>query len=426
MTKVVTSIVSGVAHSCALFAGGQIKCWGSNEAGQLGLGDTSNRGRKPEEMGEALPFVDLGSGSRAVQLSLGARYSCALLDSGRVKCWGSNERGVLGLEDTKNRGDAPGQMGDNLPAIDLGSSAKAIAVSAGFDHACVVLEGGQAKCWGGNVGGELGLEDDTDRGQSPQSMGDHLPPINLGTGQDVVAISAGDLHTCALLASGQAKCWGLGNHGELGRGDGVIFVGNHPGDMGDHLPTVDLGTGAKIIEIRAGAARSCALLGGGKLKCWGLNDRGALGLGDQEDRGDGPGEMGDQLPAVDLGTGAQFKQFASGGSHSCALLDSTHAKCWGDNGREQLGQDSFLSRNSVGDAPGQMGDALPAIDFFSSPPRQIMMLSAGTGFSCALLDFGEIRCWGFNQQGEVGAGTAEDMVDEFESGLHVDLGQISP
>jgi alpha-tubulin suppressor-like RCC1 family protein len=55
-----------------------------------------------------------------------------------------------------------------------------------------------------------------------------------------------------------------------------------------------------------------------------------------------------------------------------------------------------------------------------------MMLSAGTGFSCALLDFGEIRCWGFNQQGEVGAGTAEDMVDEFESGLHVDLGQISP
>jgi len=99
-----------------------VKCWGSNYSGQLGLGDTNNRGDGPGEMGDNLPAVDLGTGRTATAISCKNSYCCALLDNKSVKCWGYNGSGQLGLGDTNNRGDASGEMGDNLPAVDLGSN----------------------------------------------------------------------------------------------------------------------------------------------------------------------------------------------------------------------------------------------------------------------------------------------------------------
>jgi alpha-tubulin suppressor-like RCC1 family protein len=70
--------------------------------------------------------------------------------------------------------------------------------------------------------------------------------------------------------------------------------------MGALLPAVDLGAGHRIVGIQVGTNASCAILNKGRLKCWGQNDYGALGLGHTRDIGDGPGEMGDALPFIEL------------------------------------------------------------------------------------------------------------------------------
>ncbi|CAN5923064.1 hypothetical protein BH11MYX4_BH11MYX4_18240 [soil metagenome] len=109
-------VALGPSHTCAILDGGRVKCWGSNSAGQLGLGDDADRGDGPGEMGAALPQVDLGMGRTAVELALISRATCALLDDGTVKCWGNMLR-VTGLDDFL--GDAPGEMGNTLMALPL-------------------------------------------------------------------------------------------------------------------------------------------------------------------------------------------------------------------------------------------------------------------------------------------------------------------
>lgn len=117
LQRYVRPTLNNSGHTCVLFSNGAVKCFGSNKYGQLGLGDTLDRGDEPGEMGDSLPFVDLGENVRAVQIALGRFHTCVLLDSFEVKCFGKNMHGQLGLGDRHSRGIAPGQMGDGLPAI---------------------------------------------------------------------------------------------------------------------------------------------------------------------------------------------------------------------------------------------------------------------------------------------------------------------
>ena len=235
-------------------------------------------------------------------ISLCGSYACALLDDKSVKCWGGNWNGQLGLGDTNHRGDAFGEMGDNLPAVDLGTGRTATAFSCDYSTACALLDDKSVKCWGSNWNGQLGLGDKYSRGGALLEMGDNLPAVDLGTGRTAMAISMGGGYTCALLDNKSVKCWGNNYSGQLGLGD-TNHRGDGPGEMGDNLPAVDLGTGRTATTISmGGGGYTCALLDNKSVKCWGNNYNGQLGLGDTNHRGDGPGEMGDNLPAVDLGS----------------------------------------------------------------------------------------------------------------------------
>jgi len=393
-----TLVAAGNPATCAVFADGPLKCWGSNGTGELGLGDNNNRGANPGEMGQALPFVDLGKNARALSAAVGFSHACALLEGGGVKCWGYNGVGELGLGDTVTRGKTGGDMGDHLPAVDLGAGAAAKAIAAGASTTCAVLEGGALKCWGFNYVGQLGLGDIVNRGDTSGTMGADLPAIDLGAGQSAKAVSAGEHHICVLLASGAVKCWGQNNFGELGLGDSVNRGGS-TGEMGDALPAVDLGLGQTAIAVATGYGHTCALLASGAVKCWGKNDVGQLGLGDKASRGDGPGEMGDALPAVDLGPGQSATAITSGSHHTCARLASGAVKCWGGN---DLGQAGFGDPLTRGDGPGEMGDALLPIDLGAG--LSALGIRAGSVHTCAWLSTGAVKCWGWNQNGELGLG----------------------
>jgi uncharacterized repeat protein (TIGR01451 family) len=352
--RTATGLAAGTSHSCALLDNGQVKCWGGNGVGQLGVGDALSRGDAAGEMGNALPPVALGAGRTATAIAAGGGFSCALLDNGQVKCWGSNATGQLGLGDTTTRGDNAGEMGDSLPAVALGNGRTATAVAAGSDHACALLDNGQVKCWGGNTTGRLGLGDTNPRGDNAGEMGDSLPPISLGAGRTAVAVAAGSTHTCAILDNGLVKCWGGNNVGQLGLGN-TTGRGDNAGEMGDSLPAADLGSGRTAVGITAGDQYTCATADNGQVKCWGSGSSGRLGLGDANHRGDGATEMGNNLPAVALGADRTATAVTTGTSHTCAVLDDATVKCWGSNGNGQLGQGH---NSNIGDGSAEMGDAL--------------------------------------------------------------------
>jgi alpha-tubulin suppressor-like RCC1 family protein len=309
-------------------------------------------------MGNNLPPIDLGTGRTALSVSAGGFHTCAVLDNGALKCWGNGAGGRLGNGDIVPVGDQPGEMGDNLPPVDLGTGRTARAVSVGNAHTCALLDNGTVKCWGENSHGQVGQGEQVPRGDLPGEMGDNLPPIDLGAGRTARAISAGRNHTCALLDNGSLKCWGLNSDGQLGQGD-TNSRGDVSGEMGDNLPPIDLGTGRTALSVSSGTTHTCALLDTFAVRCWGGSAAGTLGLGDTVTRGDGPGEMGDDLPPVDLGTGRRASAVAVGEGHSCALLDDGTLKCWGSGSNGRLGYGDTTNR---GDAPGQMGDDLPTVD----------------------------------------------------------------
>eukprot|EP01065_Artemidia_motanka_P046132 TRINITY_DN6919_c0_g1_i2.p1 TRINITY_DN6919_c0_g1~~TRINITY_DN6919_c0_g1_i2.p1 ORF type:complete len:1078 (+),score=192.06 TRINITY_DN6919_c0_g1_i2:298-3531(+) len=353
-------------YNCAQLVGGEVKCWGANTNGQLGLGDTASRGDNPNEMGDALPAVDVGAA--VVQISPGDTFACAVVVSGAVRCWGSNDHGQLGVGDTDARGDGPGEMGSMLTNVDLGGDEVA-EVSAGAQFVCARTVAGAVKCWGANGDGQLGYGDTVSRGSSLSQLGANLPAVDLGG--PVTAIDAGDVFVCAMMAAGGVKCWGGNAAGQLGLGDSQ-GRGGAAGQMGSNLPEVQLGTGLTVSAITTGEAFACATFTGGTLKCWGDNGGGRLGLGRAGNVGTAPGEMGDALPAVSLGGSVEVAR--AGGHSACAVLSGGRLKCWGENVNGQLGLGDTLSR---GTSAAHMGNSLP--DVFIGACREAPTASPSAG-----------------------------------------------
>lgn len=411
----VLAITTGGNHNCALLTGGQVKCWGANSSGQLGIGDTINRGYLPTDMGDNLPTVSLGQGQSASAIAAGVAHSCALL-AGAVKCWGKNEFGQLGAGVAEDfLGDEPDELGDLLQPVDLGRDGKVTQLAAGGNHACAILGDGSLKCWGNNDYGQLGIGSNAHRGTSAAGMGDALPAVDLGQGVDVVACGA--YHTCAVLKDGSVKCWGRNEDGQLGvlLSQTINDQGDAPGEM-TALPTVPLGQKATAISL--GRYHTCALLEAGLVTCWGRNLDGELG---QQSTTSTAAAM--SLPAAPVSGGDQKVIAISAGgrivsnaqmityAHGCVVLEDLSAKCWGSNVIGQLGRGGNLkdlgglgTDNKYGNALGEAIADLPPIPFGAG--RKVTSIDVGGRHTCALLDDAGVRCWGENENGQLGQGVA--------------------
>jgi cysteine-rich repeat protein len=320
------------ASTCIINNKNEVKCFGDNAFGQLGQGSTSDLGDSPSELGSDLNIVDLGAGNTATDIDSGARHQCALIDNGDVKCWGHNDAGQLGQGHTNTLGDDANEMGHSLSPIPLGADVEALAV--GGKHSCVITVNREVKCWGLNDKGQLGQDNTLNIGDEPEEMA-ALGAVNLGPGRKAKAIAAGTNHSCALLDNATVKCWGLNSSGQLGQ-DSTLSLGDELGEMATILP-VNLGNGRAATAIAAGENYTCALLDNKSIKCWGENSAGQLGQNSLTNLGDEVGEMA-ALSGIELGDGRKGAIIAAGGNTTCALLDDQSLKCWGKNTFGQLGQ----------------------------------------------------------------------------------------
>eukprot|EP01083_Nonionella_stella_P154658 498649_1 len=323
------SIFSG--HTCVLQTTSptapdfnSFKCFGRNDYGQCGYEHSVNIGDEPNQMGASLPNIDTNCSIDDIkQVETGHHHTCILTNTGKVKCWGNGGYGRLGYGNNTNKGDVANTMGIDLPFIDLGGSWSGTQIAAGVYHTCALLSNATnhnvIKCFGRGISGALGIGDTENRGNEANEMGDNLTPIDLGIGFDPIQITTGDRLSCALSASKKIKCFGWNNHGQLGIGD-TLNRGVSAGQMGDDLPVVALGTGFTPIRIEAAWNYVCALSDSGKVKCWGNNDLGQLGLGHTRSIGNDSSEMNDSLAMVDLGSNLTVTQITAGRRHTCALF----------------------------------------------------------------------------------------------------------
>ena len=351
-------VVAGGYHSCAILDNSKLKCWGFNERGQLGQENTSHIGNNVSEMGDQLEAIDLGTNRTAVDVVAGYQHTCVHLDNNKLKCFGTNGNGQLGLGHTNRIGDDAAEMGDNLQYVDLGTDRTVTKIATGYSHTCAILDNSDLKCWGLNSTGQLGKGHQADLGDDVSEMGDQLAAIDLGSNRTAIDIMGGEGHSCAILDNDDLVCWGRGGEGQLGIGN-TNWIGNGPSEMGDNLNAVDLGVGRIATQVDGGYTFTCSVLDNNEIKCWGANSAGQLGIESTTQIGDQPSELGDNLSVVNLGSNRNVRQFYAAYSSSCALLDNYDVKCWGANTYGQLGQGHT---NHVGDDALEMGDNLTPID----------------------------------------------------------------
>lgn len=386
----VVDVAPGKFHTCALISTGQVRCWGGNFHGELGLGHADPIG--DDESPNSSPWLSLGQPARAVVAAgdRNAAHTCALLVDGNVRCWGSNQFGQLGLGHTNPVGQSYTPAVANT--VELGASAQALTVGASQygSHTCALLEGGEVRCWGDNRYGQLGLG-------HTQVIGDNETPAStpkLPLPKTVTQIVAGKYHTCALLKNHDLMCWGFNDKGQLGLG--------HTKNIGDDEP---IARAAKLplrgtpVSVAAGRQHTCALLKDASVRCWGWNNKGQLGLGDTKDRGDD--ESIKALPAISLGQDAT--SITAGDMHTCALLADGNVRCWGSN---QFGQLGLNHDRHIGD------DEAPSSQATIMLGRPATSLRAGSYHTCALLDDDSVRCWGLNSFGQLGLGHTQTIGDD--------------
>jgi alpha-tubulin suppressor-like RCC1 family protein len=292
----VTAMAAGAAHTCGLLAGGTVECWGYNQHGELGNGTTTSSAPY------AIPTPVAVSNLAGVTAIAAGSHACALLSSGAVECWGDNRYGALGNVSGQSTIGSAYYSPMPVPVLNLTG---ATAIAAGSSHTCALLSDGTVKCWGFNDNGELG--DGTTNGS--------ITPVAVSNLTGVTAIGSGTYHTCAIVSGGGVECWGENDYGQLGNG-------------ASSLTPVAVSNLNGATAIAAGRGHTCALLSDGTVECWGSDQYGELGNGTSGSSSSAP------VVVSNLGRASAI---VAGSNHTCALLSGGTVQCWGLNDSGQLG-----------------------------------------------------------------------------------------
>jgi alpha-tubulin suppressor-like RCC1 family protein len=385
-------------HACAIKKTGTLYCWGFDSFGQIGQpADPNGYRTTPQQVGSDADWIDV---------AVGAGFSCATKSDATIRCWGTNDIGQLGQavagHTTPQRVGAAGEWsyvgagGNGLCAVkkngtldcwcsggglstpsqvpvQIGAGTTWATAKAGGYRACATQTDGSLYCWTPGVGAPA---------PSPTSL----------TG--VTSYSVGSDHQCA-IAAGSLYCWGDGIFGKLGNGSND-----------DEASPTKVGA-ATWSHVAAGADDTCAVRSDGTTWCWGLgysspqqittattwtalaqNPQGENYLGLQG----GTLYSWSWISSIEsVGAVTDWTSISAGQSHSCGIRADGSLSCYGNNAHGQLGDGTTANRA----APVEVGVA-----------KDWTMVSAGGAFTCGIRAGGDLYCWGDDQFGQLGDGLA--------------------
>ncbi len=394
----VIAIAAGGSHSLALLGNGQVKAWGNNASGQLGIGNTTTK-LTPQEMTGG-PNTSIGP---IVAIAAGGSHTLALRGDGAVFAGGNNASGQLGLGNTINQLYLQGR-----PTSSLGPVA---AIAAGDTHSVMLRYTGNCQAWGSNQSGQLGTTSGVNS-STPQTVNTlyQVDAIVAGGTQTIAVRTSGELvawgnstlpqsiqglslastaptqppsvlsqavssdwsHTLALTATGNVLAWGENFVGGLGIGSTTSA------STPQAIPRANLNS---VTAVAAGYRFSLALLGNGSVMSWGENQEGQLGIGNNTAQ-----NSPQLIPSSSL---SGVIAISAGHSHGLALLGDGTVKAWGRNFRGQLGIGNYIAQNSPQLIPNLSG---------------VVAVAAGQSHALALLASGRVMSWGQGDAGQIGNG----------------------
>ncbi len=307
----------------------------------------------------ALPAAPAQAAPIVKQIDAGRLNSSCALTATAVKCWGRGGAGALGngSRNSINKPKTVKRVGKGVRQIDIGTG-----------QACAVSRASRVWCWGRNRQGQLG---------QGNLMDTYLLPVMVKKIGKVRQVAAGNDFTCATLQSRRVACWGINSHGQLGDGSQKTRT----------LPVMVKGL-KNVKLLSAGGYSACALTMANAVKCWGSNQTGQIGDGTFKMR---------KTPVQVSGLTSGVRWVSAGWKHSCAVLDTGAAKCWGDNGKGQLGNGNTTIKRKPTQVSGLGAGS------------GTLIISAGTGYTCARVNSGA-KCWGSNTTGQLGDGTTDDQI----------------
>jgi alpha-tubulin suppressor-like RCC1 family protein len=340
----VEQVALGGGHTCVRTIEGEVYCWGQNGSGQLGVMTTEGFSEFPVKV--KLP-------ARASLLAAGTYHTCAVLDDGRLFCWGKNTNAQIG-DGTNTNALAPVEVTITGTPI--------VGMSLGEQHSCAINVNDSLYCWGAN-----GLR------QAGNETADEYPLPNF-VDQSVTAVATGSFHTC-WVRSGQVLCVGANTDGECGQLGAVSQV---------FPPATPFGLdGIEATNIVSGTGRHTCLQTDDGWMCWGDNSTGQLGLGFVTDN-----EPPSFLPEPSSGA---WNAISPGTTHTCALAGD-RPFCWGDNFSGQLG------------IPGSSTEFPVPVGLTG-----VKAIDAGSVHTCGYVSPTEIWCWGTNSFGQLGNGQTSSL-----------------
>ena len=389
----VTKIACGSYFTCALIAGGTVKCWGVNNVYQLGDGTTTPRWQAVNVL--TAPATNL---TNVNEITVSDSHACALVSEGgsKVRCWG---RGVFGQQ-----GDGVAANNDYATLVETSAGVSLTtvnSVSAGINFTCATLADQTARCWGSNGNGQLG---NNNQGQdalyASETVLDAASSTPLTNIIKVYANKYNFGNACARLASGAVKCWGGNWFNQVGNKTGIYNVAAEPMAvavvLADGITPLLNVTG----NIDFSQTATCAQVGSkGEVVCWGAKWGSVKGCGSGAN-------------CVNSATATVFVADADGASHQqgigkiglgfsfgCGLYPvSGHLECWGTGDKYHLGYYS---------SQGTHERAIKDVKSVHSPTysdlSNVSTVSVGDRFACAVMTDTSVQCWGSGLYGEIGS-----------------------
>jgi len=366
----IKGVAAGASHSCALKNDGTVWCWGKNDSAQLGSGGLMT----PYTGTPVQVTIDANDNSltSVTDITVGSSHTCALLQTGGVKCWGLSLAGRLGNNSQLNPGNFPVDVrvdSNGTPLTGVRS------ISAGADFTCAVLQGGTVKCWGVNSYSQLGT-----LGSNTLVAQDVVRDAQGTLLSNIVAVTTGDEHACAQTQLGAVWCWGRNHVYQAGKTapNPVVF------------PTLVTMSGLAV-ELVAGTGHTCARQANGQVECWGGNAWGQLGTGISS---------APSLPIMATAV-PPLRSITAGGDTTCGQkLTEDTTICWGKHSSGQLGNGTLMKPNVAVETVKQAGTA-----FFNGSSISKISVSKGYGHTCAIDNTQRLFCWGSNILGQIGDGT---------------------